>query len=172
MLTVSDNMVVSLEYTLRLADGRVADSSEGREPLQFIQGQGTIIPGLEKELYGMQAGEEKDIVVAPRDAYGEFDPDLFDTLPRSVFPSDMVLEPGQGFRMRTEAGQVVIAYIDHIEGDNVIVDLNHPLAGQTLYFKVKIADLREATPDELQGGCSACSGCATCGDDCECDEEE
>ena len=168
MLTVQDNMAVSLDYTLRLADGQIVDTSEGREPLVFIQGQGQIIPGLERELYGMALGEEKDVVVAPVDGYGEFDSELLETLPRSIFPADIVLEPGMGFRMRTDTGQVVIVYIHSLEDDQVVVDLNHPLAGETLYFHVKIADLREASADELGGGCSTCS---SCGGSCDEDDE-
>ncbi len=169
MLTVRDDLVVSVDYTLRLADGEIVDSSIGRGPLTFIQGRGEIIPGLEKALYGMSVGEEKDIVVAPADAYGEFDADLLKTLPRSVFPADMILEEGQGFRLRTNSGQVVVAYVYAIEDDQVTLDLNHPLAGETLYFNVKIAGLREATAEELAnsprpGGCSECaSGQEGCG---------
>jgi len=168
MLTVRDDLAVSVDYTLRLTDGEVVDSSVGRGPLTFIQGRGQIVPGLENALYGMSAGEEKDVVVAPCDAYGEFDAELFETLPRSVFPADTVLEEGQGFRLRTNSGQVAVAYIDSIENDQVTLDLNHPLAGETLYFNVKIADLREATAEDLAdspqaGGCSECAG--GCADD-------
>jgi FKBP-type peptidyl-prolyl cis-trans isomerase SlyD len=188
MLTIRDDIVVGMEYTLRLDDGQVVDSSEGRGPLAFVQGKGNIIPGLEHELYGMAEGDEKEVVVTPVDGYGEFNSELLETLPRSVFPADMELEEGQGFRMRTDSGQVVVAYINSIEGDDVVVDLNHPLAGETLHFNVKIASLREATPEELAGGCSSCAGCSSecgegdedceggcacgCGADEECSEEE
>lgn len=174
MLTVRDDLVVSVDYTLRLADGEIVDSSVGRAPLTFIQGRGEVIPGLEKALYGMSVGEEKDVVVAPADAYGEFDADLLKTLPRSVFPPDMILEEGQGFRLRTNSGQVVVAYVYAVEDDQVTLDLNHPLAGETLYFNVKIAGLREATAEELDNSLrpSGCSGCASaqegCGDEGDC----
>jgi FKBP-type peptidyl-prolyl cis-trans isomerase SlyD len=171
MFTVRDDMMVSLDYTLRLDDGQVADTSEGREPLEFIQGQGNIIPGLEKELYGMALGEQKLVVVAPEDGYGEYDSELLETLPRSVFPADVVLEKGMGFRMRTDTGQVVVAYVNNVADDNVVVDLNHPLAGQTLHFDVRVANLREATPEELEAESSACGcGCESC--ESGCDEEE
>lgn len=164
MLTVQDDTVVSMDYALRLADGQIADSSEGREPLEFVQGHGNIIPGLERALYGMSEGEEKDVTVAPADAYGEFDSDMFETLPREAFPADVDLEMGMAFRMRTETGQVVVATISEMDEEDVTLNLNHPLAGQTLYFHVKIAGLREATPEELAGGCASCGG--GCGDDC------
>jgi len=167
-------MVVSLDYTLRLENGETVDSSEGQEPLEFIQGQGAIIPGLEKALYGMVVGEKKEVVVEPEDGYGEFDSDLFETLPRNVFPADMILEPGMGFRMRTDTGEVVLAFVDHLENDQVVVNMNHPLAGKKLLFSVQVMDLREATPDELEGGCETCGGCSSCGDSCgeDCDDED
>lgn len=173
MFTVADDLVVSLDYTLKLEDGQVVDSSEGQEPLEFVQGQGAVIPGLEKALYGMVVGEEKNVVVEPEDGYGEFDSDLFETLPRDVFPADMVLETGMGFRMRTDSGEVVLAFVDHLEDSEVVVNLNHPLAGKKLLFNVKVMDLREATPEELEGGCESCAGCGSCGDEgCDCDDEE
>ena len=164
MLTVQDDYVVSLDYVLRLTDGQEVDSS-GSEPLNFIQGHGQIIPGLERALYGLSLGEQKHVVVEPGDAYGEYDPQLLENLPRNLFPTDMVLEKGMGFRMRTEDGQVIVAYVDTIEGEEVKVDMNHPMAGKTLHFDVKVAGLREATEDELShaGGC----GCEECGSGCE-----
>lgn len=164
-------MVVSLDYTLKLEDGQVVDSSEGQEPLEFVQGQGAVIPGLEKALYGMIVGEEKQVVVEPEDGYGEFDSDLFETLPRDVFPADMVLEPGMGFRMRTDTGEVVLAFVDHMEDGEVVVNLNHPLAGKKLLFDVKVVDLREATPEELEAACTSCGGCSSCGEGCDCGDE-
>jgi FKBP-type peptidyl-prolyl cis-trans isomerase SlyD len=166
MFTVGEKMVVSLDYTLCLDDGSVVDSSDEGEPLEFIQGQGAVIPGLEKALYGLGIGEEKDVVIAPVDGYGEFDSELLETLPRSIFPNDMELEEGMGLRMRTPPGESVVVYVDTIEESQVIVDLNHPLAGQRLHFHVKIADLREATDEELTAGLSSC-GCAECAGGCE-----
>ncbi len=160
MLSVQNDLLVSMDYQLKLADGQIVDSSEGRDPLQFVQGRHEIIAGLESQLYGMSVGEEKDVVVSPADGYGEFDTDLFETLPRSIFPSDMALEPGMGFRMRADTGETVIAYVESIEDDRITMNLNHPLAGKTLYFHVKIVDLREATPEELKSGCGGnCSDC-------------
>lgn len=174
MLTVQDNVVVSLDYTLRLDDGQVVDSSDGHGPLQYLQGRGNIIPGLERALYGLTAGASQEVVVAPADGYGEFNSDLLETLPRSVFPVDWQLEKGMGFRMRTENGQTVTAYVDTVGAEEVVVNLNHPLAGKTLHFDVRIAELREATPEEIaQGaiasecGCGCGGSCGSCGEDCE-----
>ena len=151
--TVVDNQVVSLDYTLRLDDGEVMDSSEGREPLEFIQGNGQIIPGLEKELYGMAVGDEKKVAVAPGDAYGELEPDNFEWVERGAFPADMALTEGMGLRMRdSNSGEVMEAFVAEIGPDSVKLDFNHPLAGETLHFEVKIAGLRDATSEELAHG--------------------
>ena len=152
-LTVADGLVVSLDYSLRLDDGgEVIDSSVGQEPLEFLQGRGQLIPGLERELYGMAVGDEKDVVVAPADGYGDFDPEAFQLVPRDVFPPDMSLTPGMGLHMRDRAGQVFEAYVAEVRPDGVLLDFNHPLAGKTLYFNVKIAGLRPATDEELAHG--------------------
>ena len=166
-LTVADDMVVSLEYTLRLDDGEIVDSSAGREPLQFLQGRGQIIRGLEQALYGMAVGDEKNVEVAPADGYGIREPDASQVLPRDAFPPDLNLEPGQGLRMRDPRGQVVVAYVAEVRPDGVLLDLNHPLAGETLYFQAKIAALRPATSEELAPSCSSCGGgCASGGCAC------
>lgn len=151
-LTVADGMVVSLDYTLRLDDGEVIDSSDGHETLQFLQGQGQIIPGLEQALYGMTVGEEKDVEVAPADAYGETDPDAYQMVPNDTFPADIELSEGMGLRMRDEEGDPVEAYVADIRPEGVLLDFNHPLAGKTLFFQVKIAGLRPGTREELAHG--------------------
>lgn len=152
-LKVADGMVVSLDYTLRLEDDEVIDSSEGQEPLEFLQGEGQIINGLEQALYGMTIGEEKEVVVEPTLGYGEADPDDFQLVPHDVFPDDVTLSPGMMLRMRDgESGQAVEATVTDVLPDGVLLDLNHPLAGETLRFHVKIADLRPATGEELEHG--------------------
>lgn len=152
-LTVKDDLVVSLDYTLRLDDGEIIDSSAGEEPLHFLQGRGQIIPGLERALYGMAVGEEKDIVVKPADAYGEHDEDAYEVVPRSIFPDDIKLEEGMGLRLRDQtSGEPVEAFIAGLRSDSVMLDFNHPLAGETLHFHVEIAGLRPATGEELDQG--------------------
>lgn len=160
-LTVADDMVVSLEYTLRLDDDEIIDSSADRGPLQFVQGKGQIIPGLERALHGMAVGAEKDVEVAPADGYGVRDPDASQLLPRDAFPADLNLEPGLGLRMRDPEGRAVVAYVADVRPDGVLLDFNHPLAGETLYFRVKIAALRPATAAELSPGCATCGGCSS-----------
>lgn len=163
-MIVQDGMCVGIDYTLRLENGEAVDSSGGRGPLEFVQGRGQIIPGLERALYGMALGDAKEVVVAPADGYGEFDSGLLETLPRAAFPPHMELEEGMGLRMRTREGRAVVMYVHSVDDTNVVVDLNHPLAGKTLHFDVRIARLHQATEEELSGGCE--SGCAGCGGGC------
>lgn len=151
--TVTDGVVVSMDYTLRLDDGQVVDTSEGREPLAFVQGQNQIIPGLETALYGMAVDEEKVVDVAPQNGYGEINPDAYQDVPPSAFPSEMTLTVGQDLTMQHQStGQIVQARISKIEPGNVCLDFNHPLAGEKLHFHVKIVGLRQATEQEIAHG--------------------
>jgi len=151
--TVTDGVVVSMDYTLRLDDGQVVDTSEGREPLAFVQGQNQIIPGLENALYGMAVDDEKAVDVEPQDGYGEINPNAYQDVPPSAFPSEMTLTVGQNLTMQHQStGQTVQARISKIESGNVRLDLNHPLAGKNLHFQVKIVGLRQATEQEVAHG--------------------
>ena len=149
---VRPNMVVGLEYTLRLDDGDVIDTSSGRGPLQFLQGHGQIIPGLEKELYGMALGDEKKVIVAPEEGYGQRKPDALRQFPRSSFPPDAEIETGMAVQLVNPEGQPLMAFVEEIGDETVVLDLNHPLAGETLHFEVEVVALREATPEELEHG--------------------
>jgi FKBP-type peptidyl-prolyl cis-trans isomerase SlyD len=151
-MTVENDLVVSLEYTLRLDDGEVVDTSDQAEPLEFMQGRGQIIRGLEQELYGMSVGEEKEVVVPPDDGYGEFDPEAFQQIPLDAFPPNVELEPGMGLELMSESGEPFVAFVSEVGPDGVVLDFNHPLAGETLYFSVKVADLRRPTDEELVHG--------------------
>ncbi len=148
---VKDDVVVSLDYTLKV-DGEVIDSSQGMEPLQFIQGRGQIIPGLETQLYGMAVGERKDVTVSPQQAYGEVDPENFTDLPRSEFPPEIPLQPGIQLEMTDQDGETMGATIVSVDAQNVRLDFNHPLAGKKLDFSVEVVALRDPTPEELAHG--------------------
>lgn len=155
-LEVSDGMVVSLEYTLRLDDDEVIDSSQGQPPLEFVQGQRQIVPGLEQALYGMEVGDEKDVVVEPDEGYGERNPEANQVVPRDAFQAGVELEPGMPIRVSDGSGRAATAFVADVNPDSVKLDFNHPLAGETLHFHVEIADLREASSAELGGGCAGC----------------
>ena len=150
-LSINKDVVVSLDYKLHV-DGELIDSSEQDYPIQFLQGRGEIIPGLENELYGMKVGEQKQVIVPPAQGYGEFDPEAFAEIPRSEFPKDFPLEPEVEVQLRDEDGEVVDAYIESVDDKLVYLNLNHPLAGKELHFSVTVVELREPTPEELEHG--------------------
>jgi FKBP-type peptidyl-prolyl cis-trans isomerase SlyD len=148
---VADNVVVSLEYKLTVG-GEIVDSTDDSDPLEFLQGHKNIIPGLEKELYGMSIGDKKTVLVSAKDAYGELDSEAFVDVPRDEFPPDIPLETGVQIQVRDMQGGLMDAVIEKIGDDVVQLNFNHPLAGEDLNFEVTIADLRQATPEELEHG--------------------
>lgn len=151
-LLIGDNLVVSMHYTLTNNDGEVLDSSEGAQPLVYLHGAGNIIPGLERELTGKVAGDSLDVKVAPADGYGEVVPELMQVVPRSAFQGVDEVEVGMAFTASGEGGQTQRIVVAAVEGDNVTVDANHPLAGVELNFAVEIVDVRDATEEELAHG--------------------
>jgi FKBP-type peptidyl-prolyl cis-trans isomerase SlyD len=148
---IADNVVVSLAYILRV-EGEEIDSADSSEPLEFIQGMQTLIPGLEKELYGMKVGDKKTIKVTPEEAYGEIDPDNFMDVPRSEFPKEIPLKVGTELELRDEDEEIISAVIVEVKKDSIRLDLNHPLAGQTLVFDIEVLGLRTPTAEELEHG--------------------
>ena len=152
-LKIKEGVVVSLDYTLRLDDGEIVDSSAGDEPLEYLHGHGQIIPGLEKALVGLGVGDSKKVVVPAAEAYGEMDMEAFEIVPRSMFPDDMELEEGLALSLRdAETNEPFEAAIAEIRETEVMLDFNHPLAGETLHFEVQIPALRPATAEELAHG--------------------
>jgi FKBP-type peptidyl-prolyl cis-trans isomerase SlyD len=150
-LKVKDGQVVSMEYTLKV-DGNVADTSEGREPLAYLQGSGNIIPGLERELVDMKVGESKEVMVAAADAYGEEDDKAFMDVPRSDFPTDIPAKVGTEIQVQNQAGQPMYARVDRVDEQSLRLNFNHPLAGKELHFAVKVVDIRDATAEEKEHG--------------------
>ncbi len=149
--TVEDGVVVSMEYSLHV-DGELLDSSEEQGPLQFLVGYGNIISGLEEEMMGMKIGDSKDVVVQPKDGYGEFDDEAFMQVPRNDFPKEMSVEVDAELTVRDDAGNARYARVDSIEDNTVTLNFNHPLAGDELHFHVKVVALREPTDEELEHG--------------------
>lgn len=148
---VADDVVVSIDYTLTV-DGEVVDSTEGDEPLQFLQGHQNIIPGLERELAGMKVGDSKQVVVSAGEAYGEVDPENVVDVPRTEFPAEIPMEPGTELEVKNADGEVLSATIAEVNADTVKLDFNHPLAGKQLTFDVSVVELRQATEEELAHG--------------------
>jgi FKBP-type peptidyl-prolyl cis-trans isomerase SlyD len=152
-LKVSKDIVVSMDYVLNLKGERKIDRSESDSPLEYLHGYNNIIPGLEKELEGLIVGDERDVIVPPNLGYGYRDPDGVVEFPRDSFPSTRKMDVGESVMMRdNENGESLRAYIKELNQDTVLLDFNHPLAGETLYFHVKISDLRAATDEELAHG--------------------
>lgn len=156
-LKIADNIVVTMDYELKI-DGEVVDTSEDGDPIIFLQGAGQIIPGLEKAIYGLTAGDKKSVTVSPEDGYGEIDPDSIVEVPKDEFPEDFPLELGVEITVNTEdeddesLEEEMEATIIAINEDTVTLDFNHPLAGKSLNFDVNILEVREATPEEIEHG--------------------
>ncbi len=148
---VAKDVVVSIEYTLKV-EGEVVDYSDRDEPLEYIQGHDQIIPGLESALAGMAVGESKEVNVSAADAYGEMDNEAMVQVDRSDFPEEVPMEIGTQVQVRNMDGHVLDARIAAIEGDQVTLDFNHPLAGKDLLFNVTIVALRNATEEEIEHG--------------------
>lgn len=139
-MTVVNGKKVSIDYTLTV-DGQVVDSSQARGPLTYMQGQNQMIPGLEKALLGLKVGDEKSVVVAPGDAYGEINPEAVQSVPRSSLPQDIQPQVGMALNLQTAEGQQLVAVIKEVQEENILLDLNHPLAGKTLSFTVKVVKI-------------------------------
>ena len=150
-MKVVDNSVVHMHYTLKDESGATLDSSAGREPLAYIQGVGNIIPGLEKEMNGKVVGDKVNAVIAPEEAYGVRQENLIQSVPKSGFQGDEELVAGMQVQVGTSNGEA-IATVTNVEGEDVTLDMNHPLAGVTLHFDVEVMEVRAATNEELSHG--------------------
>lgn len=148
---IADDVVVTLKYSVSVA-GQVVESSADDNPIQFIQGRGDVIPGLENALYGLSVGDQKEFNVAPEDGYGEADPDAIAKIPKAEFPPEIPLQPGVELRLKDEQGDELEAQIVTVEDEIVRLNFNHPLAGKELLFAIQVIDLRKATPEELEHG--------------------
>lgn len=140
-----------MDYSLTDEEGNLLDSSEGRGPLSYVHGAGSIIPGLESALEGKGPGEHVDAVIEPSDAYGERDDERIVTLPRERFSGVDSIEPGMQFQAQVD-GQTQILTVQEAGQEEVTVDANHPLAGKTLTFAVDIREVREASEEERNEG--------------------
>jgi FKBP-type peptidyl-prolyl cis-trans isomerase SlyD len=158
------NKVISIEYTLNDANtNEKLDTNVGGEPLEFISGHGQIIPGLESELIGLEAGANANVLVNPSDAYGEYNEEAIQTLPKEQFAGVDLVE-GMTLYGTGENGETVQVIVKAIEGDDVTIDYNHQMAGKKLSFAVTILAVREATTEELETG--VVGGLAAAGGSC------
>lgn len=152
-MKVAKDAVVTMSYLLTNSKGEELDRSQPGEPLVYLHGVGQIVPGLERQLEGLTSGDKRDkLVVPPAEAYGEMRPDLQISVGRDQFPKDAELEPGMRFWAHTPEGQRHPFTVVAVKGDQVEIDGNHPLAGETLHFNIEIESVRQATEEELQHG--------------------
>jgi FKBP-type peptidyl-prolyl cis-trans isomerase SlyD len=146
---VKDGTVVSLQYTLSGEDGKTIESNKGKDPLKYTQGSHQIVPGLEKGLAGMKVGEERRVKVKPEEGYGPVDPKGFQEFPKEKIPSEG-LKVGAVLMAKGPQGQQVPVRVHEIKDKTVVLDLNHPMAGKTLVFDVKVLDVQPATVQPTQ----------------------
>lgn len=157
-MQIADNMAVSIHYTLTNDAGDVLDSSVGYEPLVYLQGMGNIISGLEKALEGKTVGDKFNIHIEAADAYGEHQDGMVQVIPRAMFEGIDTVEVGMQFHADVSSGPGVVTVVD-VDGDDITIDGNHPLAGEALNFDVEVVEVREATQDELAHGHVHGAGC-------------
>jgi FKBP-type peptidyl-prolyl cis-trans isomerase 2 len=138
MSIASKGNAVKVHYTGRLNDGTVFDSSENRDPLQFTLGDGNMIKGFDAAVYGMQEGEEKVITIPCFEAYGEKREDMMVDIPKEQVPPHIQPEVGMELSLQNQAGQPVPVKVVHVDEEKIILDANHPLAGQDLIFDIKL----------------------------------
>ncbi|HET7662543.1 MAG TPA: peptidylprolyl isomerase [Rhodanobacteraceae bacterium] len=150
-MQIADRNVASFHYTLTNDGGDVLDSSREREPLAYLHGAGNIVPGLEKAMAGREEGDTFKVDVEPQEGYGPRHEELIQTVPMSAFQGVPEVKPGMQFQGNGPQGATLVT-VTAVDGDEVRVDGNHPLAGQTLHFDIEVTEVREATEDELTHG--------------------
>lgn len=142
-MSISEGKEISIEYTLKLEDQTVVDTNVGDQPLTYVHGTHQIIPGLEKALEGMKVGERKEVTVNPEEGYGIINPKAFLEADKKLIPED-ALKVDSLLQGQDDNGRTFTARVSEIKEQTVVLDLNHPLAGKTLFFDVKVLDIAEA----------------------------
>jgi FKBP-type peptidyl-prolyl cis-trans isomerase SlyD len=150
-MMVADKKVVGMEYTLKNTAGEILDSNEGEELLYFIQGEGNIVPGLEKAMAGKSEGDHFEVTVKAAEGYGEYDEERIRRIPRSQAKNLGNVKVGAMLQMRGPHG-VEVLKVTHVTEQEIVADANHELAGQDLFFTVHVAEIRDATKEELEHG--------------------
>ena len=151
-MKVGKDKVVLMHYTLKNDAGDVIDSSDGADPLPFLQGHGNIIPGLESALEGSKVGDKLDVSIKPEEGYGERMKDAIQEIPSSALQGVDEVKVGMQLQSQDKDGNAFLVTVTKIEDDKITVDGNHPLAGQTLHFSVSIESIRKAEAEELSHG--------------------
>ncbi|MBT4365364.1 MAG: peptidylprolyl isomerase [Desulfobacterales bacterium] len=166
MEKVENGMFVSVEYKGTLKNGEMFDTSEGRQPLEVAMGAGQMIKGFEAELLDLSLNDKKTFTISPEEAYGQRDENQMHSFDRSEVPPEMNPQIGQTIALSSPDGQQIPAMISQVDDEKVTVDLNHPLAGESLTFEIEVVGISN-TPTQSQEGCGCDSGCDTeAGGDC------
>ncbi len=151
-MKVTRNTVVRMDYTLTDPEGEVIDTSDGQEPLTYLQGHGQIVPGLERAMEGRSVGDPFTVVVSPEEGYGEYDKEKILRVPRRQVPKDLDIAPGNTVTVHNDQGEEMEFTIAGSTPTELLLDGNHPLAGVELHFLITIRAVRGATPEELHHG--------------------
>ena len=149
-MNIEKDKVVTINYTLKGDDGNIIDSSENGSPLQYIHGNGYLLPKLEDELLGKKPGDSFNVVLEAKDGYGEYNEDLVVDVPRDSFDTTVEIETGMQFQAETEEGPQIVT-VKKISDDTITIDGNHELAGKRLHFAIEVLDVRNASEEELSG---------------------
>lgn len=163
METVENGLFVSVEYKGTLGDGEVFDSSEGRQPLEIKMGAGQVIQGFESALMGMALNEKKTFTLEPDAAYGHRSEEFMHTFSRDEVPPEMNPEEGETILLSTPEGQQISAHVVEVNDEIIVVDMNHPLAGEALTFEIEVVGISKTATREPHGGCGC--GCDESGCD-------
>ncbi len=151
-MIITDSHVVSIHYTLTDDDGETLDTSSGGDPLMYLHGAGNLIPGLEKALAGKSVGEQLEATIQPEDGYGAVDSELVQLVPHEAFEDIDEIEVGMELEADDPEGESRLVVVQEVTEEGVLIDGNHPLAGQVLHFDVTVANIREATAEEIAHG--------------------
>ncbi|MEL0271223.1 MAG: peptidylprolyl isomerase [Gammaproteobacteria bacterium] len=151
-MTVKKDKVVEMHYTLKNDAGEVLDTSDGKDPMPFLQGHGNIIPGLEKALEGLKVGDTCDVSVKPEDAYGKYHDEGIQEIPMDAVQGIDNLQIGMQLQSQDEQGNPFVVHVKEIKDESIVIDANHPLAGETLHFNVSIESIRDAEAEEISHG--------------------
>ena len=141
MMQVKNGDTVKVHYAGRLTDGSTFDSSDGREPLEFEVGSGMVIKGFDEGVLGMEVGDKKTLNIPAEEAYGDINPEMLYEFPKEHLPKDMEFEIGMGLNMTNELGEVIQVVVTDIKEDSIILDHNHPLAGESLVFDIELVEI-------------------------------
>jgi FKBP-type peptidyl-prolyl cis-trans isomerase SlyD len=154
--TIQPNAHVTLDYELRDEDGDLLDASEGDggEPIRYVHGYGMLVPGLEAALVGLRNGDQRDVLVPADAGYGEYDDSLVLEIERDQLPDPRAVQVGDEFVAESPDGDEIAMNVVEVHDDRVLVDANHPLAGMTLRYNVKVVDVRPATEAEIERAAS------------------